>query len=220
MKVIPVSRGQRGFSLLELLIALSLSALLFGVIALASSTVSKEWERQNQRLQQDVEQSLTFLRLERSLQGMFPFQFRPAGESVPRMLIEGARETLVWVSTQSPGMTGQLSVWRLRNTDDGILLDRAVLAGGYDEETMPWSDPVKLPGYSAVRMQYAEYSPVAGDIDWIEAWPPEEQGDVAKELPRAVWLSFYREDGVALEKRGDRDLFAVIQAFRPQGAGR
>jgi len=217
MKV-PIARPkQKGFTLLEFLIALTLSALLFGVIALASSTVSNEWDRQNELLEQDVEQSLAFLRLERSLQGMFPFQYKPLGENIVRTLIEGADETLVWASTQSPGMTGSLSVWRLRNDDDGILLDRADLAGGYDEETMAWSDPVKLEGFAAVRMKYAAYSPVDRNLEWRDSWPPEEPGEMAGQLPRAVWLSFYLEDKVALEKRGDRDLIAVVKAFKPHG---
>ncbi len=211
---------EKGFTLLEFLIALTLSALLFGVIALASSSVSNEWNRQNERLQQDVEQSLAFLRLERSLQGMFPFQYKPLGETASRMLIEGSDETLVWASTQSPGMSGSLSVWRLRNDDDGILLDRAALAGGYDDETMVWSDPVILEGFAAVRMKYAAYSPVDNNLEWLDSWPPEEQGETARELPRALWLSFYQEDKTALEKRGDRDLIAVVKAFKPQGAGR
>ncbi len=190
-KPAPVSRNA-GFTLLELLLALSLSALLLSVLAYASSTISTQWNRQNDLLQDDVEQALYLLRLERALQGMFPYTYRREGEAQSLLLLEGNEDALIWVSTQSPGRMSMLNVWRLRNSEEGILLDRAPLAGGFSEETMNWGGVERLPGFAAIRIGYAGLSQTDKRLEWVDEWPTQNQSGAARKLPRAVRISFFR----------------------------
>ncbi|HXK56531.1 MAG TPA: prepilin-type N-terminal cleavage/methylation domain-containing protein, partial [Gammaproteobacteria bacterium] len=189
-----------GFTLLELLLALSLSALLLSVLAYASSTISTQWNRQNDLLQDDVEQALYLLRLERALQGMFPYTYRPEGDTRPSLLIAGSEDALIWVSTLSPGEMGRLNVWRLRNSTEGILLDRAPLAGGFSEETMNWGSMEKVPGFAAIRIRYAAFSDADKSLKWFEEWPSQNEAKTATELPRAVQISFFRQKRVIQEQ--------------------
>jgi len=214
----PISRSA-GFTLLELLLALSLSALLLSVLAYASSTISAQWNRQNDLLQDDVEQALYLLRLERALQGMFPYTYRRQGENQSLLLVEGSEDALIWVSTLSPGRMSMLNVWRLRNSEEGILLDRAPLAGGFSEETMNWGRVERLPGFAALRIRYAGLSQVDKRLKWVDKWPTQSESETARELPRAVRISFFRQQKVVQEQDADLDLMALVKAVIPQKSG-
>ena len=217
-RLIPVSRSA-GFTLLELLLALSLSALLLSVLAYASNTMSTQWSRQNELLQDDVEQALYLLRLERALQGMYPYTYRREGESQSLLLVAGSEDALTWVSTLSPGRMGMLNVWRLRNSDAGILLDRAPLAGGFAEETMNWGSTEIIPGFAAIRIRYAGLSRTGKELEWFDSWPSRSEGEIAQALPRAVHIAFFRHKQVVQEQQADLDLMALIKAVTPQAAG-
>ncbi len=214
----PVSRSA-GFTLLELLLALSLSALLLSVLAFASSTISTQWNRQNDLLQDDVEQALYLLRLERALQGMYPYIYRRQGETQSLLLVEGSEDALIWVSTLSPGRMGMLNVWRLRNSDEGILLDRAPLAGGFSEETMNWGGAERVPGFAAIRIRYAAFSKADKRLKWGDSWPSQSEGETVKELPRAVHISFFRQKQVYQEQHAELDLMALVKSVISQASG-
>ncbi|MCB1759958.1 MAG: prepilin-type N-terminal cleavage/methylation domain-containing protein [Gammaproteobacteria bacterium] len=210
-RTLSVSRSA-GFTLLELLLALSISALLFSVLALASNTISSEWDSQNEILQDDVEQALYLLRLERSLQGMFPYTYRPQGGGGDLLLVDGSEDSLIWVSTLSPGKPGALNVWRLRNGEEEILLDRAPLAAGFKEDTMEWGDVERISGLAAIRIGYAAYNEADKKLEWIEEWPPEGAGEAFSELPKAVRVSFYRQRRVVQRRDAEFELMAIIKA--------
>ena len=205
-----------GFTLLELLLALSLSALLLSVLAYASSTISSQWSRQNDLLQDDVEQALYLLRLERALQGMYPYTYRREAETQPFLLVSGSKDALIWVSTMSPGRMGMLNVWRLRNSNEGILLDRAPLAGGFSEKTMDWGSVERVPEFAAVRIRYAGLSQTDKGLEWVDQWPTQSESETANELPRAVRISFFRQKQLVQEQDAELDLMALVKAVTPQ----
>jgi general secretion pathway protein J len=213
----PISRSA-GFTLLELLLALSLSALLFSVLALASNTISSEWDSQNEILQGDVERALYLLRLERSLQGMFPYTYRTEEGNSDLLLVDGTKDSLIWVSTLSPGNPGALNVWRLRNSEEEVLLDRAPLAAGFNEDTMEWGDVERISGMAAIRIGYAAYNEVDKQLEWIEEWPPESEGEASYGLPKAVRISFYRQQRVVQRQDAEHELMAVVKAEKAETA--
>jgi hypothetical protein len=190
------------------------------VLAYASSTISSQWNSQNDLLQDDVEQSLYLLRLERALQGMYPYTYRREGETQSLLLIEGSEDALIWVSTLSPGRLGMLNVWRLRNSEAGILLDRAPLAGGFSEETMNWGDVERVPGFAAIRIRYAGLSRIDKRLEWLDEWPAQSESETVRELPRAVRISFYRQKQVFQEQDAGLDLMALVKAVIPQASNR
>jgi len=216
MAMPPTVNRSAGFTLLEFLLALSLSALLLSVMTLAYSTISTQWERQNDLLQDDVERALYLLRLERALQGMYPYTYRGEEETQPSLLIEGSEDALIWVSTLSSGREGMLNVWRLRNSDEGILLDRAPLAGGFSEATMNWGGVEKVSGFAAIRIRYAVFSQADKRLEWVDEWPSKVEGEAARELPRAVRISFFQQKQVVQEQDAELDLLALVKAVRPQ----
>ncbi len=207
-----------GFTLLELLLALSLSALLLSILAYASSTISAQWNRQNDLLQDDVEQALYLLRLERALQGMYPYTYRRQGKTQSLLLVEGSEDALIWVSTLAPGSMGMLNIWRLRNSKEGILLDRAPLAGGFSEETMNWGNVERVPGFAAIRIGYAALSQADKRLEWTDEWPSQNEGETASELPSAVRISFFPQKKVVQEQHAELDLMAWVKAVIPQGS--
>ena len=97
-------RRSAGFTLLELLLAISLSALLLSVLAYASSTISTQWNRQNDLLQDDKSRLSTCFDW-RSLQGMYPYTYgvgRPSLVSAGK----GSERFPYWVKHLSPGRMG------------------------------------------------------------------------------------------------------------------
>ena len=53
------------------------------------------------------------------------------------------------------------------------------------------------------------------EVEWLQSWPPEEQGERALELPRAVRVALHREENVNRQGDGERALIVPVRAYRP-----
>ena len=183
------NRSCRGFTLLELLIALGLSALLLTVIAAALHQVSRDWERGQGRADENLDRVLALLQLERALQGAYPHFHLDAENKESRLFFEGEREELAWVSTVSPRGEG-MAAWRLEGDGgvdgegrSGVVLRLApAFADDPSERLEEASAELLLADYRASFEYLFEKEKDPDDQQWFDEWSAEERN----ELPRAV----------------------------------
>ncbi|MEN8216311.1 MAG: prepilin-type N-terminal cleavage/methylation domain-containing protein [Pseudomonadota bacterium] len=198
----------RGFTLLELLIALTLSTLVMLMLAMGMNVVLKEWTRSSNRLEDSLDKVLVLLQIERSLEGGFPHTYWDSDENKKYIFFEGEEEKIAWVSTVSPGRKPGFTVWQLLPSEKKTGVEIRIvpaLAGDPTERLEKHATSVTaLEGYQA----YFEYLYVDDkfeeDTKWLKEWSAKElQG-----LPNAVRVRLESEAEESLE------IVAVIQAHQ------
>ena len=200
------ARCQQGFTLLELLLSMSLTALLLGMLSAGVYAVVNDWQDESTGLEDELDRSLALLQVERALQGAFPHTYIHSERLARLVYFHGDEAGLSFVSTVSPQRRSGLTAWRLSSDDDrGVLLQLTPAFSDDPDARLELARPaVLLPGYT-LRVRYL----VSRGIDeklWLDAWPAEEM----QSLPLAVWLQWIPAD-TALDTL---DVLAPIRANR------
>ena len=182
---------QGGFTLLEMLVALTLSVLLLTVLSTALHQVGRDWIGSRGRLDGRLDLALGLLQVERALQGAFPHFYREEEKNTPRLFFEGDRDVLSWVSTLSPGRRTAFTAWRLGGDapdggdeeGEGAWLRIAPAYADSPAERLDEADArLLVPGYRA-RFEYLWIDPADEEKhEWRDEWSAEE----LLALPRAV----------------------------------
>ena len=203
-------RAQAGFTLLELLVALTLSVLLLTVLAAALHQVGGDWNRMQGRLDKRLDLALGLLQVERALQGALPHFYRDE-DNQALLYFEGDASSLSWVSTVSPNRDPGFVAWYLDGTvgeeDEGVLLRLAPAFTDSPEERLEEAESrVLIPGYAA-SFQYLEQDPADPEKqEWLDEWSAEER----QVLPRGVRVVFETFE----EEREPLEVVAAIAAFQ------
>lgn len=184
-------RGCRGFTLLEVILALSIAAAML-VITFGGLRVGlAAWQRGAHRAADlDHTRSLAVL-LERALEGAFPYRVEADDGQGPRVLFEGQadRLTLVTVSPPFPAATPvAFTALSVSGEAGGLTLRQQALPNRVALDEL---DPVLVDAETAsVRFRY-----LGGKSEtWQDRW------DVVKEkaLPRAVEITLVTGPGSRL----------------------
>ncbi|MCK5877593.1 MAG: prepilin-type N-terminal cleavage/methylation domain-containing protein, partial [Candidatus Marithrix sp.] len=104
---------KNGFTLLELLIALTLSTMVILLLAVGMNVVMSDWERSDTRLENSLDKVLVLLNIERALEGAYPHTYLDKDDNKKYIFFEGEEESLVWVSTVAPTRHPGLQIWQL-----------------------------------------------------------------------------------------------------------
>lgn len=199
-------KTQQGFTLIEVLLALALTALLLTLLSTGMYVVARDWNDNTERLDARLDESLAILQIERALIAAFPHSFNSTETLLREVYFDGEDDRLRWVSTVSPQRLAGLTAWSID----------AVSGEGIGVQTAPaFSDNpgarldnvetrIILPGYD-LEISYLR-EPNALAREWTDEWLGNEQGA----LPLAVHILF-RATGA--EGR-DYDLIAPIKAWR------
>ena len=182
------SRAVRGFSLVEVVLALGIAAavlvILFGGLRVALAAWSKG-EARAARL--DHARGVIVL-LERALDGAFPYRFGTPEEREPHVLFDG-RPDRVTFATLAPPFPGAVPIAftavSLSSEETGLTLRQQVLPSLLVLDRLA---PVLVDRETAaVRFRYLGQEPGA----WQEAW------DMSREetIPRAVEITLVGRDG-------------------------
>ena len=184
-------RRNSGFTLIEVLLALGLTATLLGLLSSAVFMVASDWNRDSDRLDRDLDQSLAVLQLDRALHGAFPHSYMDREELIRRVYFRGEDATLSWVSTVSPQRRPGLIAWQLHNDPDlGVALKLApAFTDNPDARLEAAEASLLLPGYRA-SFQY-----LYTELDESRQWTGEWLGDERLALPLAVYVLFEPMDG-------------------------
>jgi len=187
-------RQDRGFTLIEVVLALSIFALLatilYGAFALSHTAVAKSQgiagRSQKQRSTADL--------LGTYVRSAYPYRRSPQEQTI---FFEGEGDSLTFISAYSHGMGGrgmakiQISA---NEGDDGraqLSLEETtpVRVSGDDGGAGPNQRVVLQERISKFRLDYLD--PQAEEETWQERWDGQER----RVLPRAVRLSFVEEGG-------------------------
>ncbi|RKZ38771.1 MAG: hypothetical protein DRQ49_13410 [Gammaproteobacteria bacterium] len=182
-----------GFTLLELLMALTLSALVMLLLAMGTNIVLKEWTRTGNILDESLDKVLVLLQIERALEAAFPHVYRDPDENKKYIFFQGEEEEMAWVSTVSPGRQPGLMAWQLLPSDEetGIEIRIApAFASDPTEHLEEYATAITaLEGYKA----YFEYlyvdKKITEDTEWLKEWDAKK----LQALPHAVRIRLESE---------------------------
>ncbi len=208
-----LSSRRYGFTLLELLIAMSLSAILMVVLVGGISVISNNWEYQDEQLDQAIDDSLIRLEIEKAIMGAFPYTFREKNRR--HIYFKGDPQQLSFVSTFSPSYDNQLTIWVLKARAQGGLSimvapaltgDPQQVVGRLGDKLEQQATEVLLKyqvGMEYLRQQnHQKY--------WVKNWDAETE----KALPAAVRLTLMAKD--ENDVTGNESLVALILANEHQ----
>jgi general secretion pathway protein J len=178
----------RGFTLLELMLALSIVAVLMLIVSGGLRIGLAAWQRGEERTARlDRDRSLVVL-LEGALAGAFPYRVTPGDASQPALLFEGQPDRLTFATLSPPlptAVAAAFSVVSLTSDPAGLTLRQQILPSPIPLDRV---EPMLVdPETSAVRFRYLGQEPDS----WADVW------DVTLEdsLPRAVEITLLGRAG-------------------------
>ncbi|MDY6982653.1 MAG: prepilin-type N-terminal cleavage/methylation domain-containing protein [Pseudomonadota bacterium] len=200
------SRRQRGFTLLELMLAMALTALLLGMLSAGVYTVVNDWQDETGALDTTLEKSLVVLQLERALLGSFPHSY--VGDDLARhVYFVGDDDALAFVSSVSPQRAPGLTAWQLESGDEGLQLKLTPAFADNPDTRLDELDPtLLLPGYRASFRYLLQRNP--DEKEWLDEWDGAEQ----QSLPLAVHVVLSPLDADREEQ--PLEIVAPIRAWR------
>lgn len=121
----------RGFTLLELLIAVSLSAVLMTVLVVGLNSITRDWEKSGNKLDEKIDNSLLLLQLEKAILGTYPYLSQENSVAQEQLFFDGSKTELSWVSTVSPERNSSLNLWHLAaDENNGFKLNVLTVSSG------------------------------------------------------------------------------------------
>lgn len=180
------SNLQWGFTLVEVILALALTAMLLGLLSTGVFIVADDWNRNSDVLDESLDEALAILQIDRSLHGAFPHSFTNEDTLSRQLYFSGEDDYLSWVSTVSPQRTAGLTAWELYSVDDeGVYLTMVPAYSDNPEERLLEVEPILLfPHYTA------QFSYLYEDLDETRVWTEEWEGQELLSLPLAVHIRF------------------------------
>ena len=198
--------GSKGFTLLEIMIALSLTAMLLTMLTAGMYGVIRDWDNNAEVLERSLDETVAVLQLERALQGAFPHSYRDPDTQARHIFFGGEREALNWVSTVSPQRNAGLTAWRLyHEPGEGVYLQLAPALSDNPQQRLDAAEPrLLLADYTI------EFSYLFEDLEFERRWRSSWEGDALMALPMAVHIVLRpARDGA---RTGELDMIAPVRA--------
>jgi len=207
------------FTLVELLIAMSLSSIVMVVLVGGFYMVTKNWETQETLLDNKIDNAMIQLELEKAIMGSFPYTYQDSN-SKQKIFFKGGREYVYFISTFSPSYDNKLTLWQMTASSDGagveILVSTALtgnpnkiieqMKANQNEENEP---TIVFEGMNA-EFKFLTVTE-SGTKNWLNSW----DATLKKSLPLAVKIHLK-----TAEKKDDDDknltLLAIILANEHQ----
>jgi len=199
----------QGFTLLEVLLSLTLSVLVIMVLVVSMNMVMRDWERTGNRLEENLDSALSLLQIERALEGAFPHTYWDRDENKLYIFFEGDEEQVKWVSTVSPNRQPGLTAWQLslsKEKTHGIEVRIVPAYASNPTENLEEAKAISiLEGYSAQFEYLYIEEQMKDDSRWEKKWSAEK----LRGLPYAVRIHLKSESD---KHENDLEMIALIPA--------
>ena len=189
MRTVNQTAKQAGFTLVEIILSLGLTALLLGLLSSGVYIVADDWNRNSDVLDKSLDQALAVLQIDRALQGAFPHSYTNFDTLGREIYFHGEDDYLSFVSAVSPQRSPGLTVWEMYSVaDEGVYLSLVPAFSDNPTQRLSESEPLLV-----LENYTAEFSYLYQDLNenrlWIDEWLGEEQ----LSLPLAVYVHFVPE---------------------------
>lgn len=181
---------QAGFTLVEIILALALTTMLLGLLSSGVFIVAEDWNRNSDILDQNLDEALAILQIDRALQGAFPHSYTNEETLARELFFIGDDDHLMFVSSVSPQRSAGLTTWSLTSiANEGVYLTLVPAFSDNPSFRLEDAEPrLILPGYSAV------FSYLYQELDENKAWRDDWEAQEYLSLPLAVYVRFEPED--------------------------
>lgn len=200
-----------GFTLLEVLIALALAALVTTVLTVGIKIITNDWQRTEHQLEEKFDTHLALLQIETALEGALPFLYPEKKENKNYIFFEGKKDSLKWVSTVSPKRDGKLTAWQLKRGKDERGLQVRITTAFAENPThlLEKTEPLELFEGLSVNFEYLDIEERDQLTEnekstWLEEW----DGKARQSLPKAVRILLTKEQF----KESSLEMIAIIPA--------
>ena len=182
--MIAEQRDTKGFTLVEVILALGLTSLLLGLLSTSVFIVASDWNRNSRNLDDSLDEALAVLQIDRALHGAFPHSFTNEETLSRQIFFTGEKDYLAWVSTISPQRSPGLTTWELYSVSgEGVYLSLVPAYSDNPSMRLEHSTPTLLfPGYD-IEFSYL-YEEFEEDKVWTDQWEAQE----LLSLPLAVHM--------------------------------
>ena len=194
---------QGGFTLLEIMVSMVLTAMLLGMLSAGLYSVVNDWQRETSVLDETLDKSLVLLQIERAIYAAFPHSYHdPINRAV---YFYGEEDEMRWVSTVSPQRHTGLTAWRLTSDpEEGIQL---TLTPAYSDDPDARFGELQtttvLPNYTAEFRYLVQRN--EDTKEWIDEWI----GKDMQSLPIAVHIVF-----TPIDETRDEEVLEVLSAIK------
>ena len=180
---------QTGFTLVEIILSLGLTALLLGLLSSGVYIVAKDWNRNSGVLDESLDQALVVLQIDRALHGAFPHSYTNVDTLGREIYFLGEDDYLSFVSTVSPQRSQGLTVWEMYSVaDEGVYLSLVPAFSDNPTERLSESEPILV-----LENYTAEFSYLYQDLNENRLWADEWLGTEKLSLPLAIYVRFVPE---------------------------
>jgi general secretion pathway protein J len=180
---------QAGFTLVEIILSLGLTALLLGLLSSGVFIVAGDWNRNSDRLDKSLDQALAVLQIDRALHGAFPHSYTNIDTLGREIYFHGEDDYLSFVSAVSPQRSPGLTVWEMYSVaDEGVYLSLVPAFSDNPTERLSESEPILV-----LENYTAEFSYLYQDLNENRLWIDEWFGEKELSLPLAVYVRFIPE---------------------------
>jgi len=180
---------QTGFTLVEIILSLGLTALLLGLLSSGVYIVAEDWNRNSGALDESLDQALVVLQIDRALHGAFPHSYTNVDTLGREIYFWGEDDYLSFVSTVSPQRSPGLTVWEMYSVaDEGVYLSLVPAFSDNPTERLSKSEPILV-----LENYTAEFSYLYQDLNENKLWADEWLGTEKLSLPLAIYVRFIPE---------------------------
>ena len=189
MRTVKQKDKQTGFTLVEIILSLGLTALLLGLLSSGVYIVADDWNRNSDVLDKSLDQALAVLQIDRALHGAFPHSYTNFDTLAREIYFHGEDDYLSFVSAVSPQRSPGLTVWEMYSVaDEGVYLSLVPAFSDNPTERLSESEPILV-----LENYTAEFSYLYQDLNENRLWMDEWFGEEELSLPLAVYVRFIPE---------------------------
>ena len=188
-KTVTQKDKQVGFTLVEIILSLGLTALLLGLLSSGVYIVADDWNRNSDVLDKSLDQALAVLQIDRALHGAFPHSYTNFDTLGREIYFHGEDDYLSFVSAVSPQRSPGLTVWEMYSVaNEGVYLSLVPAFSDDPTQRLSESEPILV-----LENYTAEFSYLYQDLNENRLWIDEWLGEEEQSLPLAVYVRFVPE---------------------------